>query len=397
MNPKLNEPEDGFRFRATLWLEQNAPELGSSSDFTTIGDRSPAEYLKVCRNWQSRLFESGWAGITWPQAVGGQGLSIHEQIAFDEEQQRYGVSTFPLQVGQQLAGPTIVQFGTSNQQDRFIRPTLSGDLAWCQLWSEPGAGSDLAAVESHARPTGDGWILDGQKVWTTFAHHADRGLLLARTDRSAPKHAGLSFFLLNMKSPGVTVRPLRQIDGASEFNEVFFDEVFIPAEDLLGEEGSGWRIILAALDNERVALSPATFGYSRTRFEGLARLARESGESTVFGRRERLASAYIRERVLSFLHDRVRLATIAGASESRGLASISKLAYSQYLKVVGELALEFQGARGTLSHTKSDPDRLWQDHFLWAPALRIGGGSDEIQRNILAERVLGLPREEKSF
>ncbi|MGE0215340.1 acyl-CoA dehydrogenase family protein [Mycolicibacterium sp.] len=385
---------DDFRDRAAQWLDANAPELGSADDFTTAGERSPDHHFELCLAWQRKLYAGGWAGITWPTAVGGQGLSILHQIMFDDEQLNHGVSTLPLQIGQQLAGPLIIHFGTPDQQDRFLRPTLSGDVVWCELWSEPGAGSDLAAVDSYARPADGGWVLNGQKVWTSYAHYADRGLLIARTDRSVAKHAGLSFFLLDMTAPGVSVRPLRQMNGDSEFNEVFFDEVFVPEEDLLGQVGGGWNVVRTALANERTAVSPSTFGRNGTRFEGLARMVKDLDGADAFGRRDQLVTIYIRELVLGLLHDRVRGTLFTGNTASQhALASISKLAYAQYLKAIGELALEMQGARGLLTGSDAYSNGVWQDHFLWAPALRIGGGSDEIQRNTLAEGVLGLPRE----
>ncbi len=381
-----------FRAEARAWLEQHAPPLGSEDDFVSDregGGLNDLGWVKRCKEWQGVLADHGWACINWPVEYGGRGGTSREASIFAQEQSRFGVSNGVFAVGIGMAGPTIIEHGTDAQKERFLPKLLHGDEVWCQLFSEPGAGSDLAGVSTRAVRDGDEWVVNGQKVWTSGAQHSDWGILVARSDVDVPKHRGITYYLVDMTSPGIEIRPLRQMNGGAHFNEVFMTDVSVPHANVLGDVGGGWRAAMTTLSNERALIGGGRNGPD---FDDLVDLARQRGldhDATV---RQGLADTHIRSRILEFLGYRVQTATAHGETPGSE-ASIMKLVYAGHLKRTAELALAIEGPAATLLDADAPADGAWQQSFLSAPSIRIAGGSDEIQRNIIGERVLGLPKE----
>jgi 3-oxochol-4-en-24-oyl-CoA dehydrogenase len=369
-------------------------------------------------DWFARLAAAGYTAPHWPPPW-GLGASPAEQLAIDDELRRAGVGRPDNPIGIGWAGPTLVLAGTEAQQRRFLPGLLDGSEIWCQLFSEPGAGSDLASLTTAAVRDGDEWVVTGQKIWTSLAREARYGILLARTEPAAVgggsrhplsgdtpkppgKHRGISYFVLDMRSPGVDIRPIRQMDGGAVFNEVFLDSVRIPAENLIGAEGDGWRLARVTLGNERVALSEegALWGRGPT-VAALVEAVRKAGpESADPVARQRLAAVYTEAEILRILRLRTVAALIArpagAASEPGPEASVRKALADRHGQRLFDLAVDLCGADGTLA--RENPPQLpgafpWVAGFLFSPALTIGGGTAEVQRNIIAERVLGLPRD----
>jgi alkylation response protein AidB-like acyl-CoA dehydrogenase len=388
--------EAAFRAEARSWLEANAVPKGHADDFssgTWSGSYDEDTYLDRCRDWQHRLYDGGWAGITWPKAYGGRGGRPIEGVIFNQEQAAFGVSVGAYMVSIGMVGPTVIAHGNDAQKERFLPPTLRGDMLWCQLFSEPDAGSDLAGLTTRAVADGDEYVVTGQKVWTSSANRAAWGILLARTDWDAPKHKGISYFLVDMATPGITIRPLKQMTGESHFSEVFLDGVRIPAANILGEPGQGWRVAQTTLMSERGAIAGGT-GVSP---EGLIALARSVGRNDDPVVRQAIVDAHIQSELLRFLRYRTQTALSQGRAPGQE-ASVMKLAFARYLKHITETAVNLQGPAGLLSgsdaHRVGDVDgAMWHRRFLHSPSLRIAGGSDQVQANILGERALGLPRE----
>jgi alkylation response protein AidB-like acyl-CoA dehydrogenase len=328
--------------------------------------------------------DEGTAAIAWPTEWGGRGGSLIEELIFAEEEQRFEVERGAFLISLGMIAPTIMAYGTPEQRAHVSR-ILSGDEVWCQLFSEPSAGSDLAGMQTKASFESGGWVITGQKVWTSGAHYSDWGYLLARSNAKVPKHAGLTAFVLPMNTPGVTIRPLRQMTGGSSFNEVFFDDVRLPDTSRLGDPGAGWRVALTTLMNERVSVGGNTTGYRS--WGGLLHLARRTGRDDDPIVRQRLADIHIMLQVLRF--NGYRALTAISKGESPGPeGSISKLAFVRVTQAMGSLLMDLSGAAGTLVCDESQ----W---FLGGPGVRIGGGTDEVMRNIIGERVLGLPPEPK--
>ncbi|HET6774055.1 MAG TPA: acyl-CoA dehydrogenase family protein [Acidimicrobiales bacterium] len=385
-------PEEAtFRAEARDWLDAHAIPKGHPDDFSAglwTDAYDEDTYIARCRDWQRTLFEGGWAGITWPKAHGGRGGKPIEQVIFNQEQARYGVSNGAFMISIGMAGPTILAHGTDEQRDRFLAPMLRGDELWCQLFSEPDAGSDLANVATRAERDGDEWVVNGQKVWTSSPDRARWGMLLARTDGDVPKHRGISYFLLDMATPGIDVRPLRQMTGESHFSEVFLDDVRTPAANLVGGEGEGWRVAQTTLNSERSSIAG---GVGATP-AALVDLARSLGAATDPLGRQRLVDAHIRFELLRFLRYRSQTALSQGRRPGAE-ASVMKLAYARYMKALTEAAVDLQGAHGLLAGSEGPGDTVWLRRFLHSPSLRIAGGSDQVQANIVGERALGLPAE----
>jgi acyl-CoA dehydrogenase len=384
-----DSPEEAaFRSSARAWLEANAPPRppgGFSSARPTDED-----YVAANKRWQARLDEGGWAGIAWPSQHGGQGRSLALDLVFQEEQARFDVTTALFDVAIGMAGPTISQHGNEQQRARFLPPMLRGEEVWCQLFSEPSAGSDLAGIMTRATRCRGGWRIDGQKVWTSQARHADFGILLARTDFDAPKHRGITYFLFDMRAPGVEVQPIRQMNGAAEFNQVFLTDVFVSDDAVLGETHGGWAVAMTTLSNERNLVGSAWAGYDE-----LADVARARGLSNDPVVRQALAAAWIDAQLLRLFGFRVRTALTRG-DRLGPLPSIINLLFARHLRRTGDLGLELLGPAGQLL----DPtigDTGWQQHFLTAPCVRIASGTDEIQLNIVGERGLGLPSEPNPY
>ena len=387
--------EAAFRAEARAWLDAHAIPKGHADDFSLgrwTGAYDEATYLARCEAWQRTLYDGGWAGITWPKEYGGRGGRPIENVIFGQEQANHGVSNGAFMISIGMAGPTILAHGTDRQKERFLPPMLRGDEMWCQLFSEPGAGSDLANLSTRAERDGDEWVVTGQKVWTSSPDRARWGMLLARTDAGVSKHRGISYFLLDMATPGIDVRPLRQMTGESHFSEVFLDGVRLPADGLLGEEGDGWRIAQTTLNSERSSIAGG-MGVTPSALIELAR--RFDGATADPLVRQRLVDTHIRYELLRFLRYRNQTALSQGRRPG-GEASVMKLAFARYLKALTEAAIDTQGAYGLLGGDDVADDGMWLLRFLHAPSLRIAGGSDQVQANIMGERVLGLPAEPRS-
>ncbi|GAA4856577.1 acyl-CoA dehydrogenase [Actinomycetospora corticicola] len=353
--------------------------------------RRPGEYVAAARVHQRALADAGLAGITWPQAYGGLGLGPEHRAAFDAEAAGYETFSALFTIGLGMCGPVLLALGTQEQRTRYLPPLLRADEVWCQLFSEPGAGSDLAALATRATPDGDGWRVSGQKVWTTYAHHSDRGLLLARTDPGKPKHRGITMFALDMAAPGVTTRPLRQATGDAEFNEVFLDDVRVGPEDVVGAVDEGWRAATLMLMNERVALADSPIG-SPVTLEAVVALARRTGRAGDPVVRKAVADAYVAHQQVELFARRIA-GEVSVGRDPGALASIGKLAAGRLATQVAALAMEVAGP-DAVAWDPADPDGgLWAYGELYAPSLSIAGGTEQIQRTVLGERVLGLPRE----
>jgi alkylation response protein AidB-like acyl-CoA dehydrogenase len=381
--------EAAFRSAARAFLGAHMP---LKSKGARVSRAMTPEDVAASKRWQRTKAEHGFAGILWPKAYGGREGTPMEQIIFAQEEERYAVPTTVFNQGVGMAMPTVMTFGTPAQLERYPRPALFGDEVWCQLFSEPAAGSDLAGLRTRAVRDGEDWIVNGQKIWTSYAHFADFGMLVTRTDPTVAKHAGLTFFIVDMKTSGIEIRPIRQISGTSNFSEVFFTDVRIPDGQRLGAVGEGWKVALTMLANERFTVGRAEgpeFGdmlalMQQTDLDG----QRAVDDSAV---RERLAAWYVRSEGLKYT--RLRSQTALSRGKAPGPEnSIGTLVSANMLQEMATFAIDLAGAMGTVT----DPDvaamhALFQQGYLYAPSKRIAGGTDEILRNIIAERVLGLP------
>ena len=369
-------------------LKPEKADLGQSFWARSRSAEEEADYAAGCREWQRTKFEAGWAGLTWPVEFGGRGLSSHFAGIFAEEEGRYDLpqGQFAQSIG--MAGPTIIVHGTDAQKARYLTPMLTGEETWCQLFSEPGAGSDLAGLRTSGVVDGEEVIVNGQKVWTSNARESAFGMLLVRTDVDQPKHRGITYLIVDMATPGIDVRPLKQPTGRSEFNEVFLDDVRVPTANVVGEVNAGWGPILTTLTNERTGIG----GQSAMMSEvfGLARTFGVADDPVV---RQELARLYSVAETIKYLSYRVR--TAASRGELPGPeSSVLKLANSRRLELLGNLSMAIMGAAGTLYADDAEMGGFWQNYaFLGQWMSRIGGGTDEVQRNIMGENVLGLPQE----
>jgi 3-oxochol-4-en-24-oyl-CoA dehydrogenase len=343
------------------------------------------------------LAEAGLVVPHWPKPWGLEADPVH-QLVIDDELRAAGVRRPVNPVGIGWAGPTLLHAGTAEQKDRYLMPLLAGEDMWCQLFSEPGAGSDLAALSTRAEHDGDEWVVNGQKIWTSLAHVARYGILIARTDPDAPRHKGISYFVCPMDLEGITVRPIIEMTGAHMFNEVFLDEVRLPAENLVGGEGEGWSLAKVTLANERVSLSSggALWGQGPTGGE-LIDLVRSRGGTDEPVLRQRLVDLHIEGEILRLIRLRTVSAAIRGEAPGPE-ASIRKVLADEHGQRVFGVAKDLTGAAGMLTDAGplGGPVEQWHSGFLFAPALTIGGGTAEVQRNIIGERVLGLPHEPES-
>ncbi len=380
-----------FRDRVRVWVAAEAER------FRPPGVEDEAAVVARQRARQRSLYEHRLAGITVPVELGGLGLSVIEQIAFNDEVPAHVLDAGHLMIGLGMVVPTLVAHGTPEQQAHVPR-LLSAEQKWCQLFSEPGAGSDLAALATRAVADGDEWVVDGQKVWTSGARYAEHGILLARTDASVPKHRGLTMFALDMTTPGITIRPLRQMTGRSGFNEVFLDGVRVPDRCRIGGAGQGWTVAITTLMNERVTIGSRGSNLADALI-ATARGAGLAGDPVV---RDALAEVWIRETILGYLGQRIRAAVLAGRQPGPE-GSIAKLGNGALAWQAGSLGVRLAGM-GALARRSDDDDARspgepaagWADVLCGAPGLTIAGGTTEVQKNIIGERVLGLPREPKT-
>ncbi len=389
--------EAAFRAEVRAFLEAHATrKTGTDADWSR-GNMAEdpvliADYLKRCREWQETLYDNGWAGIAWPKAFGGRGATPAEAIIFGQEAAAFDVTSGFIAAAQQLVGPPIMRHGSDEQRARYLGPLLRGDELWCQLFSEPGAGSDLAALSTRAVRDGDEWIVTGQKVWTSAAHHADFGILLARTDPDAPKHKGITFFILDMRTPGVVIRPLVQATGLTHFSEVFFDEVRIPHANVVGEVNGGWAAARTTLASEAGMIGGAG---QTSNFDAVLELARSCGRTGEAMVRQELADIYTRERILKFLGMRMQTVIM----HKRGTPpdpSVIKNFFTQSLSRRVEFAVNLERAGGMLAGSDAIQDGFWQKQCMAQFSSRIGGGTNEVHRNMIGERALGLPAEPRS-
>jgi alkylation response protein AidB-like acyl-CoA dehydrogenase len=372
----LSPSEEAFRDELRAWLIGNHP--GREPD----GDLAGFEFRRA---WQRRLHEAGWAGVSWPREYGGRGATLVEQAIYNEEMVRAKAPSAANVLGLAMGGPTVIAHGTEEQKRRYLEPILSASEIWCQGFSEPGSGSDLASVKTRGVRDGDGWVVTGQKVWTTLAQHAKWCMLVARTDPDAPKHQGLTYFLMDMEQDAVQVRPLRQITGESEFNELFIEEARIPDENIIGGEGNGWAVAITTLMHERATLAFGLQVAVKLALRELmdeARKARASRDPIV---RDRLAQLYIESEVLR-LNAYRGLSAIMRDGVPGPEGSLGKWQWAEVNQALTELAMDLRGPRAVLQ------DETWTFRFLRARANSIEGGTTEILKNIVAERVLGLPR-----
>lgn len=383
-----------FRTEVRAFLDANAElRRGDDRDWSRNGAAVDpdvaADYRRRCVEWQRTLFEHGWAGLTWPVAFGGRGLSAAHQIVFNQELARYDVTSGFLTAAMALVGPTLMAHGTPEQQSRYLAPLLSGEEAWCQLFSEPGAGSDLAALATRAVRDGDEWVVNGQKVWTSSAQHADFGILITRTDPDVPKHEGLTYFILDMRTPGVDVRPLVQAQGVAHFNEVFLDDVRIPVDNVVGAVGDGWKVARTTLRSESSMISGAG---QATNYAAVLSTCRRVGRTTDPVVRQELAKVFTDEQIMRWMSMRTQTAVMTGRRELALHGSLLKNFFTRALTRRVNLAVDVEGPEGML-WTDAEGEGFWQYQCLNQFAPKIGGGTEEVHRNNLGEQALGLPRE----
>jgi alkylation response protein AidB-like acyl-CoA dehydrogenase len=364
-----------FAERARAWLDENR-----STAPPDWGPIMPPERRDEGMAWQRRIHDAAFAGIHWPAEVGGRGLTLEHTAAWNRACAEASVPSVLNMVGLVLAAGSLLAYGTPEQQSTHLPRTARGDVVWCQLFSEPGAGSDLASLSTRAVRDGDDWVVDGQKVWCSGGRASDWGILMARTDPDAPKHKGISFFVVDMATPGIECRPLRQMTGGAEFDEVFLTEVRIPADGLLGPEGEGWRVGMTTLTNERGHIGAGTVAFER-RVERMVTEARDEGE---------LAPAH-RDRLVRTLVDaKVLLATAQRQGPQASVSSsLVKLGLSELTVRIAEARADRAGAAATLA------DHPAATGLLGSPGAKLGGGTSEVQRNIIGEMILGLPKEPK--
>lgn len=386
MDLNLSESEKEFQAELRSWLAKNCPK-------PFAGKHRSMDHIKYLRDWQRTLYDGGWAGVHWPKEYGGRGATPIEQAITLEEFARANAPEQISVIGLMIVGPTIIAVGTEEQKKRYLEKILSCEEIWCQGFSEPNAGSDLASLSTRAVDAGDHFVVNGQKIWTSFAHIADWCLLLARTDPTAKKHKGLTALLVDMHSPGVEARPLRQMNGEAEFNEVFFTDVKVPKSQVFGQINEGWTSALATLMNERANLGSGLYVISKKFYDGLVESAKKK---TIDGRpittdplvRQKLAQAYIDLEVY-------RCNTLRALSKLSKMGmpgpegSILKLYWSEMNQRTNQTAMEIFGLEGQL---KSFDDGKWIFNYLRTRANTIEGGTSEVMRNIIAQRVLGLPK-----
>src|SRR5438094_1623195 len=395
MDFSLTSEQQAFRQTVRAWLKENIPHewkhLGSS-------EIPRLEAYELLREWQRKLYDAGFIGLTWPKEYGGRGLTFMEELILHEEMALAKAPPILNVLGVGMAGPTIIAYGTEAQKKRYPSKILSCEEIWCQGYSEPNAGSDLASLQTRAVKDGEFWVINGQKVWTSFAQVADWMMLLARTDPNAPRHKGITYFLLDMKLPGVVVKPLKQITGDPEFNEVFFDNVRVHESEILGGLNNGWQVGLTTLMYERLALGFGLQVRLRIALDGLIELARRmEKEGRVLTKdpvmRQKIAQLWIDTESLKYMGARAITKLLKGEMPGPE-ASAGKMGWVETHQKLQELAMEIEGPYSQLVRGSdwAVESGVWQYTFLRSRANSIEGGTTEVQKNIIGERILGLPK-----
>jgi alkylation response protein AidB-like acyl-CoA dehydrogenase len=406
----LTYPPEAEQFRKEIraWLEENLPDGWFDEGFEMSAD----ERAEFHRSWSDKLFEGGWICASWPTEYGGKGLSVIENVVLNEEFAAAGAPMRADFFGDTLVGPTILQWGSEEQKREFLPKILKGQISWCQGFSEPDAGSDLAGLKTTAVLDGDEWIVNGQKVWTTQAQHADYIFLLARTDPEAPKHKGISYLLVPMKQPGVEVRPIVQPDSSAEFNEVFFSDVRAPAENVVGGVNNGWKVAMTTLGFERGASATTSHRRFAKELDQILDLARANGRIDDPTIRQRFVQQWTRVNIQRINGLRTLSDTLHGTKQAAALGPLNKMIWSEAHRDTMELALDVLGMDAQILTGSAGDDEYvpgygvrrgradypvstMQASFFFSRSETIWGGTAEIQRNIVGERVLGLPKEPK--
>ncbi|MDB0023693.1 acyl-CoA dehydrogenase family protein [Gammaproteobacteria bacterium] len=389
----FNDTTEQAQFRKTCreWLEQNAEPKSSSSreSFSDI------DFLEAAKQWQKKKYDAGWAMLHWPKEYGGIAASPIERIIWAEEESKFNVPRGIFEIGLGMCGPVMMEYATDEQKERFLPSMAEGTEIWCQLFSEPSAGSDVAGLRSKATQDGDNWIINGQKVWTSGAHFCDYGILVVRHDPNLEKHKGMTFFFVDMKSPGIEVKPIKQITGGSSFNEVYFTDVVIPDSQRLGAIGDGWKVAITTLMNERLAVGDANGADVKEAFNW-AKKQDDSGEYLINNRatRESIADWYCEANGLK--NTKLRTMSALSKGETPGPeASITKIVSANKLQDIGNFGIDSLDMAGMLK-PENNEIQSFQNAWLGAPGLRIAGGTDEILKNIISERVLGLPQDPRA-
>ena len=395
MNFDDTPQEATFRKEVRGWIAQNAPkELESELKEASLGriKLKNGDVLQLSKDWQKKKADGGWACLQWPKEYGGRGSTPIERVIWQQEEGVYGKLGAPFLIGQGMIGPVLMTYANDEVKKRYLPPLAAGKEIWCQLFSEPSAGSDVAGLRTKAEKDGSDWIVNGQKIWTSGAHYSDYGLLILRTDPNVPKHQGLTMFFLDMKSPGVEIRPIKQASGASEFNEVYFTNVRIPDKQRLGNVGEGWNVALTTLMNERFAIgSGVSTGFPEI-FNYVNSLMTEDGPAIEDRAiRSKLATWAVRTSGLKYTTYRT-ISALSRGERPGPENSIGKLVAGSMLQEIATFALDLQGAEGALvDQDQTEMAGQFQKMVLSSPSSRIAGGTDEVMRNIIAERVLGLP------
>lgn len=380
--------EAAFREEARDWLVTNTP---------TEAEMSGMDNMARAKFWQKRKADAGWACIRWPKEYGGRDATAIEQVILGQEESKLATpETGVFIIGQGMAAPTMMTWAGEQDKKRFIPRLASGEDVWCQLFSEPVGGSDLAGLRTKAERDGDDWVINGQKIWTSGAHYSDWGILVLRTDPNVPKHKGLSYFFIDMKSPGIEIKPIKQISGDANFNEVYFTDVRVPDAQMLGEVGQGWQVALTTLMNERAAIGPGGGGTGFSSVKRLAESVNIDGKPAIEDShvRARLASWYVQEAGLKYTFYRT-ISALSRGDVPGPENSIGKLVSAKKSQDMSSFAIDLLEQQGIVRDAELDPafEALFQDTYMSIPGSRIAGGTDEIMANIIAERVLGLPQE----
>lgn len=394
MKLSFSKADEQFRAEIAAWLNQNLVGEFVKLKFRG-GPGDEHSFPEERKHWEQKLAQGGWTCVGWPKEYGGRGCSIEQQVIFFEEYARAGAPGRMGHIGEGLTGPTLIAFGSELQKKKYLPGIVSGKQFWCQGYSEPGAGSDLANVKTKARfdESKKKWVINGQKVWTSLAHESDFVFVVARTDPDSVAHKGLGFFLVNMRQPGVTVRPIEQITGTSEFNEVFFDHAECDADDIVGKPGEGWAVAMGLLGFERGVSTLGQQMLFQNELDEIIRIAKQNGAAKDPMIRQRVADAHIGLKIMRYNSMRMLSGSNDGSLQKEAL--IYKLYWATWHRSLGELAMDVLGPEAEICESAPYNLTRLQSMYLFVRSDTIYGGTNEIQKNIIAERGLGLPKEPK--